>query len=400
MVLIIKLKKMKKLLLGIITMLAIQTMAYAAKDVTITVSSDGATKEEAIANALRSAIEQTYGTFVSSNTTILNDKLVSDEIVSLSRGNIKKYKILAEEALSPNRYYVVLSAVVNMEKLVTYVHGSASEVEVDLEAFDANVRMEEMNKKAEQKVVEGVIAQIQSMENFWDYSIRLNEPQVKGDNYIISGVVSVIYNQNTCNAVDLLIDMLKSINLDETEINKLGAIYGRDFIFRRQKISLSGYDFNHQGGTTNHWPITYIFPFNEEINLRNNYKNELIDRIGIDPTKASINPALFAAKIKFIVEPFDEMFVGGVSKDFSPRGVAGGKSYSPWHVTINGNADCIKSNGRKYAYLIYGNYSDRHGHGTKEKKHKKGDVALEIDISFTISKEDAKNVKKIIVRGL
>lgn len=390
MVLIIKLKKMKKLLLGIITMLAIQTMAYAAKDVTITVSSDGATKEEAIANALRSAIEQTYGTFVSSNTTILNDKLVSDEIVSLSRGNIKKYKILAEDALSPNRYYVVLSAVVSLEKLVTYVHGTTSEVEVDMEAFDANVRMEEMNKKAEQKVVEGVIAQIKSMENFWDYSIRLNEPQVKDDYYIISGVVSVIYNQNTCNAIDLLIDMFKSINIDKTEIKKLDAIYGRDFNYRRQKIRLSEYDCDGR-------PLTYFFPFNEEINLRNIYKNELIDEAQIYATIiAGINPTLFADKIKFIVEPFDKLFVGGAIKDFSPKGAAGHKYYSPWHVTINGKADCIEHHGRKNAYRLYGEF----GNGTKTKKHKKGDVVLEIKISFAIPKEDAKNVKKIIVRGL
>ena len=225
------------------------------------------------------------------------------------------------------------------------------------------------------------------MKNFWDYSIRLNEPQVKDDYYIISGVVSVIYNQNTCNAIDLLIDMFKSINLDKTEIKKLDAIYGRDFNYRRQKIS------NHQEGTTNHWPINYIFPFNEEINLRNIYKNELIDEAQIYATIiAGINPTLFADKIKFIVEPFDKLFVGGaIKKDFSPRGGA-----SPWHVTINDNADCIECNGGKYAYLIYGNY----GYCTKKKKHKKGDVALEIGISFTISKEDAKNVKKIIVRGL
>ena len=61
-------------------------------EVTIVVSGDGATKSEATALALRSAIERTFGTFVSANTTILNDDLVQDEIVSITTGNIKKYE--------------------------------------------------------------------------------------------------------------------------------------------------------------------------------------------------------------------------------------------------------------------------------------------------------------------
>ena len=61
-------------------------------DVTLIVSADGDSKEEATKVALRSAIEQAYGTFVSANTTILNDELVQDEIVTVASGNIKDYK--------------------------------------------------------------------------------------------------------------------------------------------------------------------------------------------------------------------------------------------------------------------------------------------------------------------
>ena len=61
--------------------------------VTLTVVGSGKTIEEAKTNALRSAIEQAYGVFVSSNTEILNDELIKDEIVSISSGNIKEFKI-------------------------------------------------------------------------------------------------------------------------------------------------------------------------------------------------------------------------------------------------------------------------------------------------------------------
>lgn len=60
-------------------------------EVTLVVSADGTTKEEATKSALRNAIEQAFGTFVSANTEILNDELVKDEIVTISNGNVKNF---------------------------------------------------------------------------------------------------------------------------------------------------------------------------------------------------------------------------------------------------------------------------------------------------------------------
>lgn len=53
-------------------------------EVTLVASGKASDSEKAITIALRSAIEQAYGTFVSANTTILNDNLVKDEIVTIS----------------------------------------------------------------------------------------------------------------------------------------------------------------------------------------------------------------------------------------------------------------------------------------------------------------------------
>ena len=43
------------------------------KEITLIVSGDGVNKEKATMTALRSAIEQAFGAFVSSNTKLLND---------------------------------------------------------------------------------------------------------------------------------------------------------------------------------------------------------------------------------------------------------------------------------------------------------------------------------------
>lgn len=66
----------------------------AEDDVTLVVSGDGRNKEDATKIALRSAIEQVYGAFVSANTSLLNEEITKDEIVTISSGNIKEYKEL------------------------------------------------------------------------------------------------------------------------------------------------------------------------------------------------------------------------------------------------------------------------------------------------------------------
>jgi len=66
-----------------------------AQTVTITTIGSGATKGEAEISALRSAIEQTFGAYITSNTVIFDDELVSDEIASIANGNIESYKILS-----------------------------------------------------------------------------------------------------------------------------------------------------------------------------------------------------------------------------------------------------------------------------------------------------------------
>ena len=78
----------------LILLLTLSTLWCKAQMVTLVCNGEGATKDEATLNALRSALEQTYGTFVSSNTVIVNDKLIKDEIISLGRGNIQNYKVL------------------------------------------------------------------------------------------------------------------------------------------------------------------------------------------------------------------------------------------------------------------------------------------------------------------
>ena len=76
-------------------------------EISIVVASKGATEEDAKTSALRSAIEQAFGTFVSSRTEILNDELLQDQIVSVSNGNIKKFEVLSSLYLPDQKLHLI-----------------------------------------------------------------------------------------------------------------------------------------------------------------------------------------------------------------------------------------------------------------------------------------------------
>lgn len=73
-------------------------------------------RDEAINDALRKAVEQGVGTFVTTELTVEQQRLVDDRIYTESRGYIQQYKVLKEGA-NEGLYEVKISALVKMGKL-------------------------------------------------------------------------------------------------------------------------------------------------------------------------------------------------------------------------------------------------------------------------------------------
>ena len=137
---------MKQLFL--IVALAINFCAYSQDDktATLTVSAQGQTISEAKQNALRVAIEQAFGAFISSNTEILNDELIKDEIVSVSNGNIQDYEVISEVELPNSGYATTLKATVSVTKLTSFVESKGGIVEFKGGLFAVNMMQQELNK--------------------------------------------------------------------------------------------------------------------------------------------------------------------------------------------------------------------------------------------------------------
>ena len=147
------------------------------KTVTLMVSGTGKTLEEAKLNALRSAIEQAFGAFISSKTEILNDSNIKDEVVSVSNGNIQKYDVISQVEIPDNGYAITLKATVSIEKLTSFAQSKGVTVEFKGGLFSTKIMLQKLNEDSEFIAVKNLVIQtFKGLENSIDYSLIVHDP--------------------------------------------------------------------------------------------------------------------------------------------------------------------------------------------------------------------------------
>lgn len=185
----------------------------AQDEVSLIVTGDGFTKDEATKVALRSAIEQAFGTFVSSNTAILNDRLVKDEIVTVSSGNIKSYEYISEY-ISNGKYNVVVKTVVSIGKLISYTQAKGGQTELAGAEFIMDVKMKKLYKENEEKAIEHLLKQLNEiLPNMLDYSIRAGNVRRNNRGCIIDATVTIRTNNNYQIVYNLIWNTLSALCL-------------------------------------------------------------------------------------------------------------------------------------------------------------------------------------------
>ena len=220
---------MKKLILILLLACNIHANAQDDKTVTLVVSGQGKTQDEAKQNALRSAIEQAFGTFISSKTEILNDNLVKDEIVSVSNGNIQKFEIISEVQIPNGDYATSLKATVSVTKLTSFVESKGVVVEFKGSLFAFNVNQQILNEKNEIKAIEDLCHVITKLSDAsFEYSIKVSDPiavNASNEKWRIPMYISVSANNNLLNIATYINQTLKGLSLSIDEANnyiKLG----------------------------------------------------------------------------------------------------------------------------------------------------------------------------------
>lgn len=191
-------------------------------NVSITVSGSGKTLDDAKQSALRSAIEQAYGTFISAKTEIFNDQVVADQISSVASGNIQSYAMLNESQLPNGTWGVTLKALVSISKLKSFVQAKGIAIEIKGGLFALNIKQQILNEQGEINAVTEMVGLLhEPMQTSFDYEIKNGEPKsldAESKNWEIPLVVTAIANKNMDFCANYCIKTLAAISLTAAEV--------------------------------------------------------------------------------------------------------------------------------------------------------------------------------------
>lgn len=189
------------------------------KVVSLVVNGTGQTKEEATRNALRNAIEQAFGTFVSANTEVLNDELIKDEIITVSTGNIKSYNELS--VIQNNGMYdVSVQAIVSIDQLTKFAQSKGMQAELAGASFIMNMKMRELNRKNEITAINHMIEKLKAIarKGLFDYKLEIGEPTLTNNSkYAVKLRILFCENANTIGFYQTINQTLKALSLLQKE---------------------------------------------------------------------------------------------------------------------------------------------------------------------------------------
>jgi len=230
---------MKQLILIVTLALSINAYAQDDKTVTLVASGQGKTQDEAKQNALRSAIEQAFGTFISSKTEILNDNLVKDEIISVANGNIQKFEIISEVQIPNGDYATSLKATVSVTKLTSFVESKGVVVEFKGSILAANVKQQMLNEENEIKSIGNIVGTCKEILDLsCDFSIVRGEPKQKNNdnnNWSVPITINIKFNKNIEQFNQYLLNSIKGIAMSQDEVSQYNQLGKKTY-----KIALAG----------------------------------------------------------------------------------------------------------------------------------------------------------------
>lgn len=191
--------------------------------VALTVTGTGKTKEDAQKNALRSAIEQAFGAFVSSKTEILNDSIVKDEIVSITSGNIQKYDVISEGVLQNGSYVSTVNALISITKLTSFAESKGAQAEFKGALFAMDMKLQKLNEENEIIALKNLLeVSDKVLSNSLDYRLEVKDPRLhdeESNSYIVEIGVNIKSNDNLNIFLTNFWKTVKAISMKPSELD-------------------------------------------------------------------------------------------------------------------------------------------------------------------------------------
>jgi hypothetical protein len=218
----------------ILILLSTKTYAQDDKTVTLVVSGQGKTLEDAKQSALRGATEQAFGAFISTKTEMFNDQVVADQMASVSSGNIKSYEVLNESQLPNGSWGVTLKAIVSVSKLTSFVKAKGVEIELKGSLFVININQQLLNEQGEINTVTEMFGLLhEPMQISFDYVIKSSDPKSldpESKNWEIPLEVIALANKNMDFCANYCIKTLSALSLTSEEVSSYKSLNKPVFI--------------------------------------------------------------------------------------------------------------------------------------------------------------------------
>lgn len=241
--------KFKRTLLFALSLALLQTLGFGQTNqtidlITIKIVCEGNSETEAITEGLRSALNQTSVVFISSNITVINDQITNDQVSMINNGSINKYTILDKYIDEKGHVKLNLEVSISLNKLESFVKSTGGETELKGGLFAANIKLMELNEKAEQKAVSDLIIICKEiLKNSFDYNIKNGEPTNNNGIWQIPLEITIAKNSNYLNFTSFFYKTLKNISMGQEEINKYAQL-------KKQIFSIGLFDNTNLSNST------------------------------------------------------------------------------------------------------------------------------------------------------
>lgn len=176
---------MRKIQYTLLILFTLTKVSVAQEISNVTIVADGSapTKEKALTNALRNAIEKAFGAFISSSTKIENETLLYDQIASVAQGSIVSYDKIGEvQNSSSQEWTTTISALVSPGKIIAFTQSKGIEVAFKGSVFAQNALIEQYYKEQEPIVLRNFVSKIDFIK-LYTYTLNIGEPGLYSNNF-------------------------------------------------------------------------------------------------------------------------------------------------------------------------------------------------------------------------
>ena len=185
----------------------------------------GGNESMAETDALRKAIEEAFGAFISSDTEILNDELIKDEIVTVSNGNIIGFDLISKGKSDSETFFGTYKVKVSLTKLTEYAQSKGVSVEVSGGLFAADMKLKKLYKSNEEKSIRSALFVFDSyIKKGFDFNLIVESPTLNPnkktdeEEYQNNLIVEVSLNKNFIQGVNYINSVFESLTLNELEV--------------------------------------------------------------------------------------------------------------------------------------------------------------------------------------